>query len=125
DTVVWGDSHGAELALAMGEAAGRAGKSVAQITSSICPPSLDFEEPTRPLCAAHNAATLRALIDDKDVVRVVMIAHYGLYLRTQAAEFESGLRRSVQSLTRAGKQVVLVGPFPVYGYPVPAGLVAL
>jgi peptidoglycan/LPS O-acetylase OafA/YrhL len=125
DTVVWGDSHGAELALEMGEAAGKVGRSVAQITSSACPPAIGFEEPTRPRCSAHNAATLRALVDDGEVKRVILVAHYELYLRTQAAEFETGLRRSVAALTAAGKQVVLVAPFPTYGYPVPAALVAL
>lgn len=125
DTVVWADSHGAELALAMGEAAGRVGRSVAQITSSTCPPALHFEEPTRPMCTAHNAATLRALVDDVAVKRVVMVAHYRHYLRTQAEAFSSGLSRSVAALVAAGKRVVIVGPFPTYAYPVPAALVAM
>lgn len=124
DTAVWADSHGAELALAMGEAAGRVGRSVAQITSSTCPPTVGFEEPSRPLCAAHNAATLTALIDDADVDRIVIVAHYRHYLKSQAVEFEGGLRHSVMALAKAGKQVVLVEPWPTYGYPVPAALVA-
>jgi hypothetical protein len=125
NTVVWGDSHGAELALAMGEAAGRKSQSVAQVTASTCPPAIAFEEPTRPLCAAHNDATLRSLLKDASVDRVVLIAHYRYYMRTQAIPFEEGLRRSILALTAAGKQVVLVEPFPTYGYPVPAALVAL
>jgi hypothetical protein len=125
DTVVWGDSHGAELALAMGEAAGRVGRAVYQITSSTCPPAIGFEEPTRPLCAAHNDATLRSLVGDEKVVRVVLVARYEHYLKTQAAQFERGLRHSVEALAKAGKRVVLVEPFPTYAYPVPAALVAL
>jgi len=125
DTVVWGDSHGAELALVMGEDAERAGTSVAQITSSTCPPAIDFEEPLRPLCSAHNAATLQAVVDDEHVRRVVMVARYEHYLRFLPADFAKGLRQAVESLTKAGKQVVLVEPFPTYGYPVPAALVAL
>lgn len=125
DTVVWADSHGAELALALGEAAGKAGRSVSQITSSTCPPALGFEEPTRPRCVEHNDATLRGLSQDGAVDRVVLVARYGYYMQTQAASLEEGLRRSVVALTAAGKAVVLVEPFPDYGYPVPAALAAL
>ncbi len=125
DTVVWADSHGAELALAMGESAGKVGRSVAQVTASTCPPSLGFEEPTRPRCVEHNDATLRGLLQDSAVERVVLVARYGYYMRTQAASFEEGLRRSIVALTAAGKTVVLVEPFPGYGYPVPAALAAL
>ena len=124
-TVVWGDSHGAELALAMGEAAGKKGRSVTQITASACPPALAFEEPTRPRCSAHNAAVLGELLQDTSIHRVVLVARYELYLAHQAAAFEEGLRNSVVALTAAGKDVVLVEPVPTYGYPVPAALAAL
>jgi peptidoglycan/LPS O-acetylase OafA/YrhL len=124
-TAVWADSHGAELALALGEEAGRRGQSVAQITASACPPVVGMPPDDRPRCAAHNESTLRALAADRDLERVIIVARYELYLSEEATAFEAGLRRSILGLTAAGKHVVLVDPVPTYDYPVPAALAAL
>lgn len=119
---VWGDSHGAELAYVMGETAGSQ-RSVAQLTASGCPPALDYSLPSLDQCATHNRAVLDGLIQDARVDRVLLVARYGLYLhRPDAAKFEAGLASSVAALREAGKQVLLVDPFPEYGYPVPAAL---
>lgn len=120
--VVWGDSHGAELALALGERLGRTGGALTQITSSACPPSVGLDLPNRPNCAAHNQATLEALIADAALDRVVLVARYQLYVKHDAAAFEAGLNRAITALTAAGKRVVLVDPYPGYLYPVPEAL---
>jgi hypothetical protein len=42
DTAVWGDSHGAELAVALGKRFEGEGRGVMEITSSACPPVLNY-----------------------------------------------------------------------------------
>lgn len=119
---IWADSHGAELAFALGEALTFENQAVAQITSSTCPPALDFSVPTRPRCQGHNAATAAALSADSSVRTVVLVARYEHYLGLDRPRFEAAFARTVDTLLRAGKRVVLVEPFPTYRYPVPAGL---
>lgn len=124
-TAVWADSHGAELAVALGERAAAQGASVAQVTASRCPPSLGLVIPGRPSCSAHNDEVFKALVADAALVRVVVIARYDDHLPRDPEAFEAGLRRSLEGLTAAGKQVVLLEPLPIYPYPVPDALSVL
>ncbi len=124
-TAIWADSHGAELAVAMGEQLAVQGASVAQITSSRCPPSLGLTVPGRSSCTAYNDDIFRALVADEAVSRVVIVARYDNHLPGQPEAFEAGLRRSIDGLTRAGKRVVVLEPLPLYSYPVPDALSVL
>ncbi len=121
-TAIWADSYGAELAVAMGESLAAQGASVAQISSSRCPPSLGLVVPGRSSCTAHNDEIFRALVADAAVTRVVIVARYDNYLPGQPEAFEAGLRRSIDGLTRVGKRVVVLEPWPLYSYPVPDAL---
>ncbi|MBC7378238.1 MAG: acyltransferase [Burkholderiaceae bacterium] len=123
--VVWADSHGAELALALGERLGGPGRSVAQITASSCPPALNFEPPLVLRCREHNQQTLSHLLSDARVDIVVLAARWRWYQGIDSLGFEAGMVQSVRALAQAGKRVVLVEPFPEYRYPVPAALGAL
>ena len=119
--VVWADSHGVELARALGDRAtqGR----VAQLTASSCPPALGYTPPGRAPCRPVNEALLARLIGDADVKTVVLAARYEYYLRSPGADaFEQGMAESVRRLQQAGKQVVVIDPVPIYHYPVPAAL---
>ena len=124
-TAVWADSHGVELAYALGEIAQQRGYSVAQITSSACPPAPGFVVRAGTTCVAHNEATLAALINDKAVNRVVLVARYNHYLRLDDKSFTLALQRAAKALATAGKELVIVEPFPSYHYPVPEALLAL
>jgi len=118
---VWGDSHGVELARALGDRA--AGHRIAQLTGSSCPPALGFNPPGRPRCAAANQATLERLSQDASVDGVLLAARYEFYLNTaDAAAFDAGLAETVRRLRQAGKRVLLLDPVPTYRYPVPAAL---
>jgi hypothetical protein len=117
---VWGDSHGSELSVALGEAV-VPDHSVMQITSSACPPALDFSTPARPKCAAHNRDTLANLVRDERVHTVVIIAHYGGYIG-KGSKFRMGFERAIAALVAAHKQVVIVYPVPQFPYPVPDAL---
>ena len=121
---VWGDSHGVELAWALGQAGRSAGFAVVEHTATNCPPSLGFSMPGRPGCPIHNLATLRGLAADARVDSVVLVARHESYFRgaEPLAGYEAGLIDVVRELSRAGKRVLLLGPIPSYSYPVPATL---
>ena len=124
-TAVWADSHGVELAFALGERGKVQGFAVAQITSSSCPPSPGYRLHADSTCLAHNDAMLTALVSDPRVDRVVLAARFGVYLADDAEAFQLAFTKSVRALVAAGKKVVLIEPLPTYPYPVPAALAAL
>lgn len=109
--VVWGDSFGTEFAVALGEREGAQGRAVMQITASACPPAQGFSLSFRPRCRVLTDATLKALMADTRVERVVLMAHYDRY-RPDIAGLMAGLHRTAVLLGAAGKQVTLVDPIP-------------
>lgn len=120
---VWADSHGAELAYALGQIAGGNHRAVAEVTYSTCPPSIGFRPAKIVGCADHNERTLEALFTDANVGTVVVAAHYEHYLRhDDGPAFLAGLAKTASLLQAAGKRVVLVAPVPTYEYPVPQAL---
>jgi peptidoglycan/LPS O-acetylase OafA/YrhL len=120
DTVVWGDSHGAELAVVLGDRAKEIGRSVMEITSSACPPAMDFAVPERPYCRAHNRITLDGLRADRSVKTVVLVANSLRYADQRA--LTEGLQVSVAALKGAGKTVVLVKQIPTMDVDPPSRL---
>ncbi len=118
---VWGDSHGVEMARALGDQV--TDRRVSQLTGSSCPPALDYAVPGRARCSAVNDGLLERLIQDSSVDVVLLAARYELYLDGPNADlFEAGLEKSVQRLRDAGKRVLLLDPVPTYRYPVPDAL---
>lgn len=113
---VWGDSHGAELAQAIGNLGG----GVRQITASACPPSVGYEIAYNPTCRAHNADMLLHLKLDKAVTTVVLLANYQRYAVDHPDRMLSGLELAALDLKSAGKRVVVVEPVPVYGFDPPS-----
>ncbi|MDH7974956.1 acyltransferase family protein [Sphingomonas sp. AR_OL41] len=124
DVAVWGDSHGVELTAYLGEKAAREGRSVRELTSSACPPALNFTFPERPRCAKANSQTLQGLIRDKNIRTVVLVANAERYL--DKISLAAGLKKSLMALVVAGKQVIFVKQIPVMPFNVPekAGLLA-
>ncbi|MDR7271151.1 peptidoglycan/LPS O-acetylase OafA/YrhL/lysophospholipase L1-like esterase [Pelomonas saccharophila] len=118
---VWGDSHGVEIARALGNLA--TDRRVAQLTGSSCPPALGYKPPGRPRCVAVNDALLARLTEDASVDAVLLVARHEFYLGSPDADaFEAGLAESIRRLRAAGKHVLLLDPVPTYHYPVPAAL---
>jgi hypothetical protein len=118
---VWGDSHGVEIARALGDQSSN--RRVAELTGSSCPPALGFAPPGRAGCVAANQELLERLRRDASVDSVLLVARYEYYLDgADAAAFEAGMAQSVQQLRRAGKRVLLLDPVPTYRYPIPAAL---
>lgn len=118
---VWGDSHGVEIARALGDIA--AERRVAQLTGSSCPPAPGYSPPGRPRCVAVNATVLERLTEDASVDAVLLAARYEFYLGgPKSDDFEAGLAESIRRLRAAGKRVLLLDPVPTYHYPLPAAL---
>lgn len=117
---MWADSHGIELADAIGERLKHSGTSILSLTYSACPASLSFARPDRAACIEYNDNVLKHLINQPMIKRVFIIAFYSHYENFGADKFYSGLARSVRTLAAHGKQVTILGPVPTPGFDVPA-----
>ncbi|MES2494870.1 MAG: acyltransferase family protein [Pseudomonadota bacterium] len=125
DTLVWGDSFGAELVVALGEKLAPERRSVLQITASGCPPALGYTPRDRPGCAAYNAARLAQLTDDPRIREVVLVVNYlGFMADTpdQQHSLLAGIERTAQALHAQGKGLSLVYPIPRMPFVAPTAL---
>jgi peptidoglycan/LPS O-acetylase OafA/YrhL len=119
---VWGDSHGAELVVALGERLAKSGKSIMEITASACPPALDYQPHDRPLCRTHNRVTFERITHDQRIGTVVLAANFIRNSPTDWAPLSSGFARTVEGLRAAGKMVIIVYQIPVQPFDPPIGL---
>lgn len=128
-TIVWGDSFGAELAVALGERLRGEDRQVLEVTSSACPPSLGFAPKGRPSCAAHNARVMADILADRAATRVILVANYAVYRERGGPAAErrvlAGLARTAARLRAGGRQVELVYPIPATPFSVPAALAGM
>ncbi len=123
---LWADSHGTELAYALGERLAARGEALLQLTASACPPSLDVSTARRPLCAAQNRLMLGGLTQDARIDTVVFAANFMGYTARERTRFIAHFSAAVESVARAGKRVILVYPIPIFSLdpPTALGLVA-
>jgi hypothetical protein len=119
---VWGDTHGTELVMALGERLAKSGKSIMQITASSCPPALDYQAPNRPLCTTHNRTTFERLTHDQRIATVVLAADFIGKSVTDWPRLTTGFARVVEGLRDAGKTVIIVYQIPVQPFDPPIGL---
>jgi hypothetical protein len=111
DVAVWGDSHGAELAVALGRRAGEVGRSVMEITSSACPPSLGYAVRERGWCPQQNRTTLDGLTRDSHIKAVVLATNAPRY--SQQLALKEGYGTAVRALVAAGKHVFVLQQIPI------------
>lgn len=119
---LWGDSAGAELVVALAEAMAPRGQAIMQITSSGCPPALDYQLPERSTCAAHNEETLDQLVRDDRIRTVIVTLSFARYTASDRVRIRAGLTRAVETLITSGKIVVIAYPFPNPPFEVPSVL---
>lgn len=112
DVALWGDSHGVELAYALGELAGQRQRSIAQLTASSCPPVQGIEVPGRTGCAAANRKALAWLQAHPGIRTVVLAGYWANDAIASNPRVPAGLTATVEALQAAGKRVVLVGAVP-------------
>lgn len=109
---LWGDSAGAELVVALAEDMAPRGQAIMQITSSGCPPALDYQLPERSTCVTHNDETLEQLVRDDRIRTIIVTLSFMRYPASDHPRIRAGLARAVETLTASGKIVVLAYPFP-------------
>jgi peptidoglycan/LPS O-acetylase OafA/YrhL len=121
DIAVWGDSYGAELSVALGEILAASHRSVMEITTSNCPPTVGYPAST-PRCLNHNLDTVERLAADNRFHTVILVAHYASYNGADWPVFTSGFNQSLQRLRAAGKRVGILFPLPVYDFDPPEAI---
>ncbi len=117
--LLWGDSHGVELAYVLGERAAASGTGLIQRTRASCPPVPGFRRAGDPGCSRFNADVL-ALLARRADVRTVYLAGFwadGTYARYP--QMVAHIDETIARLQGAGKDVVLVGPVPPQAWDVP------
>lgn len=122
-TIVYGDSHGAELAVALGALAERRNESVRELTASGCPPALDFTYPGKGECPAYNTKTIEHLVALAPTT-IVVAANAVAWTQEYSADFMRGLEAALRAMSSAGHRVILFGQVPPHPnqLPVPATL---
>jgi peptidoglycan/LPS O-acetylase OafA/YrhL len=140
---VWGDSHAWALLPAIGPLAAHYGKAVRAFLYPNCPPVIGFSltsSSKKRNCIPKNNETAQRLESSPDIHTVILIARYALYiegpseadgikvnssfeadssskpLEERRSQFEGQLDATVDRLTAAGKNVVLVYPVPEIGF---------
>lgn len=119
--LLWGDSHGVELAWVLGEQLAAQGRSIAQRTRASCPPALGYHDPREPGCRQFNEAVVRQ-IERSSTIDTVYLAGFWASETYRDAALAPMVDRTIKRLNTAGKRVVLIGPVPPQDSPVPRRL---
>jgi peptidoglycan/LPS O-acetylase OafA/YrhL len=106
DTAVWGDSHGIELAYALGSPV----HPLRSLTYSRCSPAMGLNVPGRPACVRHNALVLDYLTASTRIRTVILASYFAWNLENP--HYRRGMLESIRALQRSGKTVFLLGPTP-------------
>lgn len=123
DAMLWGDSHGVELAYALSLDAKAQNRSLIERTTSSCPPVLGYEAKDA-RCAAANQAAYDAIRADPGIRRVYLAAFWANGVFDDPA-FVRQLDRTIAAIRGLGRQVVLIGPVPPQPFDVPRRLAHL
>ena len=143
--LLWGDSHTAVLATAVHASARRYHATGVLAARNGCPPLLGIERTGRDSCHRFNQLMLDYLSKHPNINTVILAARWSLSvkgthykhegggpiklvdLRSNGSNrlnntelFERGLQRTIESIRKAGRKVVLVSPVPEVGYNVPS-----
>jgi SGNH domain (fused to AT3 domains) len=121
DTAVWGDSHGAELAVALGKRFEGEGRGVMEITSSACPPALNYISNFRKSCPSHNDETINNLIKDNNIRNVILTNDFAAYGYNNNSMLD-GYFKAIEKLIYAGKEIIIVYPIPLMAFDPPSRL---
>lgn len=122
--IVFADSHGAELSVALKELASRRHASVRQVTASGCPPAGGFNTQQRPECSVYVDVMLRGLLELPPSTVVITAYYFDWSRGNNGSNFWNGFSSTVQSLRSVGHSVLLLGAVPPHpgGISVPSAL---
>ncbi len=119
--VLWGDSHGVELAWALGQEMGAHGQALMQRTRGSCPPVIGYDVAKEPGCTAFNAEVIDRIGRTPTIRTVYMVAFWessGYRLPGMTGWISDTIAR----LRKMGRRVVLIGPVPGQPFNVPRHL---
>lgn len=122
--LLWGDSHGVELAYALSEIARRYNHSLVQRTLSSCAPVIGYDPVDDPRCGRANRETWQAILSDKRL-DTIYLAAFWTNPRYLNADVLGALDRTIAALVHEGRRVVLIGPVPPAPFDVPRHLAHL
>ncbi len=109
--LIWGDSHGVELAWVLGEIAQREGHSIIQRTRASCPPIADFSVVTDAGCAAFNDDVFGLLRRNPDIRTVYLSGFWASKLYASAATARA-LDDTIMRLLALDRHVIFIGAVP-------------
>ena len=108
-TMIWGDSHGAHLYRAIKELQHNHDFSLAQFTSSGCPPIFDFDLHKMPLCRTINDDIRKRILQLKPTT--IILAHD--WPQTLDQNALAGLGKTIGILRHSEvKKIIMIGPVP-------------
>lgn len=119
DVAIWGDSHGTEISVALGEKLAAQHRAVMQITSSACPPAIGLEVVDRPYCKGHNESTVANLSKDDRIKSVLLVMNSERYPRD---DLVAAIKSTAGILRQNGKNVILIRQVPVFDFEPPLAL---
>jgi peptidoglycan/LPS O-acetylase OafA/YrhL len=120
-TILWGDSHGVELAWAISENLARRGASLMQRTRGSCPPMPGYGTAG---CIAFNREIL-ATITANPELKTVILAGFWVDPAYSLGENPQRLDAIIRVLLRMNRTVILIGAVPQQPFDVPRHLARL
>ncbi|MEM1297811.1 MAG: acyltransferase family protein [Pseudomonadota bacterium] len=114
---VLGDSHGVELAYALGEGVAARGEGLLHLTASSCPPALSPAGPHED-CVDWLEQALARLSAEPSIRNVVLTWRHALYLevdyvkRSPPERYQAELTRIVGKLRGSGRRIIIMAPVP-------------
>lgn len=120
-TILWGDSHGVELAWAISENLAPRGASLMQRTRGSCPPMLGYGNAG---CIAFNSEMLK-LIAANPQLKTVILAGFWVDPAYSDVENPQRLDQTIRALRRLNRNVILIGAVPQQPFDVPRHLARL
>ena len=120
-TLLWGDSHGVEIAWALSEELSKRGASIMQRTRGSCPPILGFTIKSDPDCAAFNSAVIATIQAHPQISTIILSGFWASGAYNSPASNRQ-LDATVNKLLALGRRVVVIGPVPPQKFDVPRRL---
>jgi hypothetical protein len=115
---LWGDSHAGALYPGFKALQESMNFSIGQLTTSSCPPFLDYDAPNRPPCRPINDYVLKKILSLKPKI-VFLHGSWGFY---GEAAIREKLPETVKLLKDAGIDIVLIGPVPIWNPSLPKAI---
>jgi peptidoglycan/LPS O-acetylase OafA/YrhL len=124
DSLLWGDSHGVELAYVLSTAARLEGKALVQRTHSSCPPILGYDPPNNPRCATANRDVFAAIRSNPHLRTIYLSAFWASEAYASPPTLAQ-LDQTIAALVDDGRRVVVLGAVPPAPFDVPRKLAFL